>query len=226
MELVNMSKYYTNKEINIKVLENINLEFKKGKFYAIMGHSGTGKTTLIQILGLLDEPTSGNYYIDGNDVSNLTEDEKANLRMKKIGFVYQSFHLIENLKAYENVILPMLINHDIAKESRYKKAVELLEKLNLGDRINHFPNQLSGGEQQRVAIARSLANNPDIILADEPTGNLDEENEKNVFEIFKRISESGKIVIIVSHNNIIKKYADVVYTICNGRIKGDFNEIE
>ena len=147
MKLVNISKSYTNKEINIKVLENINLEFKKGKFYAIMGHSGTGKTTIIQILGLLDEATSGNYYIGGNDVSNLTENEKANLRMKKIGFVYQSFHLIENLKAYENVILPMLINHDIPKESRYKKAVELLGKFNLGDRINHFPNQLSGGEQ-------------------------------------------------------------------------------
>lgn len=182
IELIDARKVYTMKDGNVIALDNLNIKFKKGKFYAIMGHSGSGKTTLIQILGLLDELTEGKYYIDGTDTSTLTENDKSYLRMKKIGFIYQSFHLIDNLKAFENVMLPMIINHDIPKEERKEKAVRLLEIFNLSERVNHFPKQLSGGEQQRVAIARALANEPDIILADEPTGNLDSENEKVIFQ--------------------------------------------
>ncbi len=225
IELIDARKVYTMKDGNVIALDNLNIKFKKGKFYAIMGHSGSGKTTLIQILGLLDELTEGKYYIDGTDTSTLTENDKSYLRMKKIGFIYQSFHLIDNLKAFENVMLPMIINHDIPKEERKEKAVRLLEIFNLSERVNHFPKQLSGGEQQRVAIARALANEPDIILADEPTGNLDSENEKVIFQFLKKISELGKCVIVVSHSDVIKEYADIVYTMSMGKIKGDSNEL-
>ncbi len=219
IKLVQAEKVYYKLNQEIKALNNVNIDFSSGKFYAIMGHSGSGKTTLIQILGLLDNLTSGKYYINGKDVENLTEKEKALLRMKKIGFVFQSFHLSPNLKAYENVILPMIINKDILPKNRYQEAINILEKLNLTNRINHFPKELSGGEQQRVAIARALANNPDIILADEPTGNLDEKNEDNIFKLLKKISQSGKCVIVVSHNKEITKYSDVIYTMKNGKIE-------
>lgn len=219
IKLVQAEKVYYKLNQEIKALNNVNIDFSSGKFYAIMGHSGSGKTTLIQVLGLLDNLTSGKYYINGKDVENLTEKEKASLRMKKIGFVFQSFHLSPNLKAYENVILPMIINKDILPKNRYQEAINILEKLNLKNRINHFPKELSGGEQQRVAIARALANNPDIILADEPTGNLDEKNEDNIFKLLKKISQSGKCVIVVSHNKEITKYSDVIYTMKNGKIE-------
>ena len=225
IELIDARKVYTMKDENAIALDNLNIKFKKGNFYAIMGHSGSGKTTLIQILGLLDELTEGKYYIDGTDTSTLIENDKSYLRMKKIGFIYQSFHLIDNLKALENVMLPMIINHDIPREERKEKAVRLLEIFNLSERVNHFPKQLSGGEQQRVAIARALANEPDIILADEPTGNLDSENEKVIFQFLKKISELGKCVIVVSHSDVIKEYADIVYTMSMGKIKGDSNEL-
>lgn len=219
IRLEKAEKTYHKSNREIKALNDVNIDFSSGKFYAIMGHSGSGKTTLIQVLGLLDNLTSGKYYINGKDVENLTEKEKASLRMKKIGFVFQSFHLSPNLKAYENVILPMIINKDILPKNRYQEAINILEKLNLTNRINHFPKELSGGEQQRVAIARALANNPDIILADEPTGNLDEKNEDNIFKLLKKISQSGKCVIVVSHNKEITKYADVIYTMKNGKIE-------
>lgn len=222
LEQAEKTYYKLNQEI--KALNNISIDFYPGKFYAIMGHSGSGKTTLIQILGLLDNLTSGKYYINGMNVEKLTEKEKAILRMKKIGLVFQSFHLSPNLKAYENVILPMIINKEILPKNRYQKAIDILEKLNMKDRINHFPKELSGGEQQRVAIARALANNPDIILADEPTGNLDEKNEDNIFELLKKISQSGKCVIVVSHNKEIIKYADVIYTMRKGKIERLANE--
>ena len=220
MELTNATKIYRMKNKNIAALDNIKLKIdeNKGGFYAVMGHSGSGKSTLIQILGLLDTLTSGDYVIDKN-VNNLTENEKADLRMKKIGFVFQTFHLNPTLKAYENIMLSMLINSNIPKKERKKRAIELLELVNLSERIDHFPKELSGGEQQRVAIARALANNPAIILADEPTGNLDEENEIHIFEMLKKISENGTCVIVVSHNPVVKEYANIIYKMEKGKIK-------
>ena len=215
LKMVGVSKSFP----GVKALDNVSYEFKPGKLYAIMGHSGSGKSTLMSILGLIETYTSGKITIDKKDISKLKDDELSDLRMKYIGFVFQDFYLDEHLKAYENVLLPMLINKEIKKEERKEKAIKLLTDLGLKDRINHFPKEMSGGEQQRVAIARSLANNPEIILADEPTGNLDEENEKLVFETLKDLAKKGKCVIVVTHSEEIKKYADEILKITKGKLE-------
>lgn len=204
-----------NKEIN--VIDDVSFKFKSGNFYAIMGHSGSGKSTFVHCLGLLDEVNSGEIYYGAKRVSDLTEEEKAQLRMKTIGFVFQSFYLSPKLKAYENVMLPMYINDKIDKKNRKDKAVKLLSQFGLSERIEHFPKELSGGEQQRVALARALANDPDVILADEPTGNLDVDNEKYVMETLKELAKKGKCVIVVSHNEIVEKYADKVLYMEKGK---------
>lgn len=218
LKIHNMKKIYKlSKNNEIVALNNINITFEKKKFYGIIGHSGSGKSTLIQIIGLLDSYNSGNYIIDDIDVCNLSEDKKAKLRMKKFGFVFQSFYLNEKLTALENVIVPTLINKNIKPDFRKKLARELLTKVGLGDRLNHRPSQLSGGEQQRVAIARALVNTPEVIIADEPTGNLDKKNEKMIFDLLKKlVEEEGKTIILVSHNEIIKNYADVIYSLDDG----------
>lgn len=219
MNIENVCKVYKTKNDEVKALDNVSYEFKPGKLYAIMGHSGSGKSTLISILGLIETLTSGRITINNKDISKLKDDELANLRMKYIGFVFQDFYLDEHLKAYENVLLPMLINKEIKKADRKEKALKLLTDLGLNERINHYPKELSGGEQQRVAIARSLANDPEIILADEPTGNLDEENEKLVFETLKSLAKKGKCVIVVTHSEEIKKYADEILKITKGKLE-------
>lgn len=219
MNIENVCKVYKTKNDEVKALDNVSYEFKPGKLYAIMGHSGSGKSTLISILGLIETLTSGRITINNKDISKLKDDELANLRMKYIGFVFQDFYLDEHLKAYENVLLPMLINKEIKKSDRKEKALKLLTDLGLNERINHYPKELSGGEQQRVAIARSLANDPEIILADEPTGNLDEENEKLVFETLKSLAKKGKCVIVVTHSEEIKKYADEILKITKGKLE-------
>lgn len=221
LKIHNMTKTYKlSKNNEIVALNNTSITFEKKKFYGIIGHSGSGKSTLIQIIGLLDSYDSGNYIIDDIDVCNLSEDEKAKLRMKKFGFVFQSFYLNEKLTALENVIVPTLINKDIKPNFRKKLACELLTKVGLGDRLNHRPNQLSGGEQQRVAIARALVNDPEVIIADEPTGNLDKKNEKMIFDLLKKlVEEEGKTIILVSHNEIIKNYADVIYSLDDGYLE-------
>lgn len=208
-----LTKIYNQK---IEAVKNINLELEKGMFYAIMGHSGSGKTTLLQLLGLLDKMTSGELYIDNNNVSNLTENQKAVIRMSKIGFVFQAFYLNPKLKAYENVMLPMYINEKYKNSDLKSIAMELLSKLGMSDRAEHYPRELSGGEQQRVAIARALANNPSCILADEPTGNLDLENEIIVFNYLKKLSDENRCVLVVSHNEIVKKYADKLFYMDKG----------
>ena len=210
-------KYQRNKE-DIVALDNINIKFEIGKFYAVMGHSGSGKSTLINIIGLIETATSGEYYLNGKNISDFNENEKANIRAKYFGFIFQDYNLDPNLKAYENVMLPMLIDKKVKNKDAKEKAIKLLVSLDLTHRINHYPKELSGGEQQRVAIARALANNPEIILADEPTGNLDKKNEQKIFSDLKKLSESGKCVIVVSHSLEIKKYADVIYTIDEGKI--------
>ncbi len=215
----NITKNYISRHHNILVLDSISAEFLDGTFYLIIGHSGNGKSTLINILGLIDSKFDGNYTIYGQEVSTLGDKELAKIRMQHIGFIFQDFYLDPYLKAIENVLVPMYINKDISKESRKSRAMELLDKVGLKDRINHFPRELSGGEQQRVAIARALANDPDIILADEPTGNLDSTNEKMVFEQLKKLSKEGKCVIVVSHSDLAKKYADVVYELDDHKLR-------
>lgn len=217
MRVENITKNYVIKNEIIEALKSFSYEFKPGTLYAVTGHSGSGKSTLINVLGLIEPPTNGKYYIDGFDVSSMNDFETSSLRMEYIGFVFQEFYLDNFLKAYENVMLPMLINNKI--KNKKQKAYELLESVGLKDRINHFPSELSGGEKQRVAIARALANDPQIILADEPTGNLDEENEKNIFKLLKELAANGKCVIVVTHSNLIKQYADVMFLINKGKVE-------
>lgn len=197
-------------------------EFEKGKFYALMGASGSGKSTMLNIIGSLDEPTEGTVAIGGAQLDGMSEKEKAALRRENIGFVFQGFYLNPNLNAKDNVVVPMLVNPEYRdKKKREARAEELLEQFGMADRAKHFPRELSGGEQQRIAIARALANHPEIILADEPTGNLDEENEKLVFHALKALTQEGICVIAVSHNDEIRNYADEVIELKKGtRVQG------
>lgn len=220
MELIKISKYYiNNKKEKIEVLEDVTYSFKKNNMYGVLGKSGCGKSTLINILGFVDEATNGTYLFDGKNTSHISEKERAFIRNKRIGFIFQDFYLNERLTALENVLIPLLINNDLTMKQRKAKAQHLLEKLGIGARANHYPSELSGGEQQRVAIARALINEPDILLADEPTGNLDGETEKEIFKLLKKISEQNKCVIIVSHNEHIQDYCDVLLKIEEKKIK-------
>ena len=218
IEIKNLTKKFSTKTDEVIAVNDVSYKFENGKFYAIMGHSGSGKSTLISILGTLEKPTNGNCIIGEKDISNLDDNTLSKIRNKNIGFIFQNYALDPNLKSFENVMLPMYINENIKNGERKNKAIELLKYVNLESRIEHYPNELSGGEQQRVAIARALANDPDIILADEPTGNLDEKNEEIIFNILKKISASGRCVIVVCHNNNILKYADVVLEMQNGKL--------
>lgn len=217
--LKNGLKEFSLKDEKITALDNVDLEIKTGKLYVIMGHSGSGKSTLIQILGLLDNLTDGLLYINGQEVSDYSENDKADIRKNEIGFVFQSFYLNPKLTAIENVMLPMYINNSIDSKDRRKNALKLLAKFGLENRINHYPKELSGGEQQRIAIARALANNPNFILADEPTGNLDVKNEEIVYNTLRDLADSGKAVVVVSHNENIKKYADEVLIMEYGKLR-------
>lgn len=217
IELKNVSKVYEKKDEKIIALDDISYNFESGKFYAITGHSGSGKSTLINILGTLDKVTSGTYKLDGKDISTLDDNELSKIRNKKIGLIFQNYNLEQKMKAYENVMLPMLLG-DLSLEEMKEIAIDKLTEVGLKERVNHFPKELSGGEQQRVSIARALVNNPNIILADEPTGNLDEVNEKKIFDLLKQIAKEGKCVIVVSHSDIIKSYADVVLKINSGKL--------
>ena len=216
--LKNGLKEFNLKDEKIIAIDNVNLKIETGKMYVIMGHSGSGKSTLIQILGLLDNLSDGELYINGQEVSNYSENEKAELRMKEIGFVSQSFYLNPKLTAIENVMLPMYINKDILSKDRRKNALKLLTKFGLEKRVNHYPQELSGEEQQRIAIARALANDPSFILADEPTGNLDVKNEEIVYNTLRSLTNNGKAVVVVSHNDSIKKYADKVFYMNLGKL--------
>lgn len=207
VEVKEIKKVYPN---HTQVLDGFSYTFEEGKFYAVMGRSGAGKSTLLNIIGTIDTPTSGEVLLDGENVAALKEDGRAKVRMKKIGFVFQGFYLNPYLSAVENVIVPMRINPDIATKERKERALEIMDRFGVKDLAESLPSQMSGGEQQRIAIARALANDPEIILADEPTGNLDEENEKVVFSYLKKLAGQGKTVIVVSHNEAVKDYADEV----------------
>ncbi len=212
IELKNVSKSYTDfGRVKVPVLEQVSYAFEKGKVYAVMGVSGAGKSTLLNLIGLLDDIDDGEIYIEGNKLDKLSEDEKAEMRMKKIGFVFQEYYLNPKLTVAENIILAMKINKEITKKEYLPRVEKLLAMFGMEDYAKRYPKQLSGGEQQRVCIARALANDPGIILADEPTGNLDSANEINVLEHLQALAKQGKTVIIVTHNDITKQYADEVY---------------
>ena len=220
MEVKDVKKIYNQGKPNeLIVLKDIDLKIKKGEMVAVFGPSGSGKSTLLHIIGCLDRPTSGKVYVEGKDVSGLSEDELALIRREKIGFVFQQFNLISALTALENVELPMRV-FGINKEKSRKKAIELLKSVELGERLNHFPRQLSGGEMQRVAIARALANEPDVILADEPTGNLDSKTGKEIVNLMIKLNKDGYTFVIVTHDVTIAKHATRKINIKDGKIWG------
>lgn len=219
LKLVNITKKYQKKDKELLILDNVSFNFGKGKFYCIKGKSGSGKTTLIQILGLLLTKDSGELIINGKNTEDMEENLKARLRNKEIGFIFQSYYLNKYLKAYENVMLPLYLDKSLNDKEKKDKAYQLLDLLGLKGRETHFPKELSGGEQQRVAIARAIANNPNIILADEPTGSLDDENEEKILEILKKLAKDGKCVVVVSHSAKTEEYADVVLNIKDGKLE-------
>lgn len=193
-----VNKTYKNGSLELQVLKNISFKVDRGEFLAIMGSSGSGKSTMMNILACLDSQYEGTYILDGIDISKLTENQLSEIRNKKIGFIFQSFNLLPRLSALENVELP-LVYSSVPKAERYKRAAELLEMVGLKDRMHHKPNELSGGQRQRVAIARALVNDPSIILADEPTGNLDSKSEEEIIEILQELNRTGKTIVIVTH---------------------------
>ena len=214
IELKEISKIYNN---SVVAVDNVSLTVNQGEFIAVMGQSGSGKSTLLQIAGLLDTCTSGQVIINGNDISTLDKNAIADVRMENLGFVFQAFHLNAHLKLYENVMVPMLINDKFTSMNDMKEqAMQMIDSVGLTNRKEHYPFELSGGEQQRVAIARALANDPDFILADEPTGNLDSKNELMVFEELKKLCYLGKGVLVVSHNDAVIDFADKIYTMKDG----------
>ncbi len=221
IELDHIHKIYTMGDVEVHALRGVSLTIREGEFVAIMGASGSGKSTMMNIVGCLDRPTRGTYILDGEDVSQLSKDERADIRCQKIGFVFQGFNLLSRTSALENVELPMLyLGVDTAM--RHQRAMEALASVGLAGREQNHPNQLSGGQQQRVAVARSLVNNPALILADEPTGNLDSRTSVEVMEIFQRLNrERGITLVLVTHESDIAQYAGRVVVFKDGKIKSD-----
>ena len=220
IELQNVHKYFSMGDNIVKAVNGVSLQIKEGDFVAIMGPSGSGKSTMMNLIGSLDVPTKGKILLDNEDISTLSESDLAQIRGKKIGFIFQSFNLINNLTAKENVMIPMIFQGYEVEDRNYR-ADELMKLVDLSDRKNHAPNELSGGQQQRVAIARALANDPEIILADEPTGNLDSKTGDSVVSYLKKLHKMGKTIIIVTHDEEIAKQAFRVLTLSDGQIISD-----
>ncbi len=214
-----LTKTYQMGEVKVHALNNVDLEIKKGEFVAIMGPSGSGKSTLLHLLGGLDKPTDGRVLIDGQDMTEMTEDQLAEIRSEKIGFVFQLHNLLPTLTAVENVELPMIFSESGAKIDRKKKATELLKALGLGDRLNHTPLQLSGGQQQMVAIARALANTPSILFTDEPTGELDTKSGNEILNLLKNLNKEENItLILVTHDPDVAQHADRIIYMRDGKV--------
>ncbi|MDT3698113.1 MAG: ABC transporter ATP-binding protein [Thermincola sp.] len=220
IRLVDIRKYYQTGPVTVKALDGVNVEVQTGELLAIIGPSGSGKSTMMNVLGCLDVPTGGEYYLDGREISKFDEDELADIRNKKIGFIFQNFNLLSRLTALENVELP-LIYRGIGAAERRERATKALDMVGLQDRIQHTPTELSGGQQQRVAIARALAGDPPVILADEPTGNLDSKSGKEVMEILKDLHNGGKTVIIITHDLAVAAQAERVIKMHDGRVIDD-----
>ncbi len=220
IKLQNITRDFPLGQEVVKVLKGINLDIKKGDYVALMGPSGSGKSTLMNLLGCLDTPTSGTYFLNGKDVSNMSQDELAEIRNKEIGFVFQTFNLLPRTTALDNVALPM-VYAGYSKKERTNRAEKVLHDVGLADRMDHKPNQLSGGQRQRVAVGRALVNHPSIILADEPTGNLDSVTGVEIMNLFNQIHAKGNTVIIVTHEEDIAKQAHRIIRLKDGMIESD-----
>ncbi|MEW6138688.1 MAG: ABC transporter ATP-binding protein [Thermodesulfobacteriota bacterium] len=219
LKVRNLSKVFRKGSMEVSVLDDITLSVSEGEYVAIMAPSGMGKSTFLNILGCLDRPTSGTYLLDGVPVQDMNDDELSHIRNKKIGFVFQSFHLLPMMTAWENVTLPLIYSDsDVDMKS---KAIEVLQSVGLGDRVDHVPGELSGGQHQRVAIARALVNDPRIILADEPTGNLDSRSSDEVMRIFRELHSSGRTLVVVTHDPEVAREADRLIEMKDGRILAD-----
>jgi putative ABC transport system ATP-binding protein len=219
IEISNLRKDYHIGEVTVHALRGVNMKITEGEFVAIMGVSGSGKSTMLNILGCLDKPSGGDYFLDGVNVKTMDKDETARLRNKKLGFVFQAYNLLARTTALENVELPLFYNSLIKSKERRELALNALEAVGLKDRMHHMPNQLSGGQQQRVAIARSLVNNPVLILADEPTGNLDTRTSFEIMELFQELNERGRTIVYVTHELDIAKFATRNVTFRDGKIQ-------
>ena len=219
IELKDVSKFYYMGDNVVKAVNNLSFFVKQGQFVAVMGPSGSGKSTSMNLIGSLDTPTKGHIFLDGEDISTLSESDLAQIRGRKIGFIFQSFNLIPNLSTKENVMMPMVFQ-EIPLEEREQRAEELLKLVGLESRMEHYPNELSGGEMQRVAIARSLSNDPDVVLADEPTGNLDTKTGEIVIDFLKKLHKKGKTIIMVTHDqNLAKNHAEIIYWLKDGKLE-------
>jgi ABC-type lipoprotein export system ATPase subunit len=227
IELDGVSKVYDLGEVKVEALKNVCLTIGQGEYVALVGASGSGKSTLMNLLGCLDRPTSGSYLLAGKEVADMTRDARARIRNQRIGFVFQNFNLLARTSALENVELPLLYAKGMSARRRHHRAVELLEKVGLGDRIDHHPGQLSGGQQQRVAIARSLVNEPSILMADEPTGNLDSRTSKDIIRLFRKLNEESQItLVLVTHDHNIARHASRIVILRDGEVVEDSADID
>ncbi len=220
LRLEHLKKEYNQNELSVMALDDINLSVEDGEFLSIMGTSGSGKSTMLNILGCLDSPTSGAYYLDGENVAKFKDEQLAEIRNKKIGFVFQSFNLLPKLSSLENVELPM-VYAGVPKKIRQERAIAALEKVGLGKRVKHRPNELSGGQRQRVAIARALVNEPAILMADEPTGNLDSRSTVEIMEIFQGLNDDGTTIVMVTHEPDVAQYTKRIALFKDGHIIKD-----
>jgi putative ABC transport system ATP-binding protein len=225
IEIKKLTKIYKMGDVSVQALRGISLTVEKGEFLAIMGASGSGKSTLMNVIGCLDKPTSGDYFLDGVNVNDLSRDEYADIRNRRIGFVFQGFNLLARTSALENIELPLFYDRSGRIKEPGKRAIQALERVGLGDRMHHEPNQLSGGQQQRVAIARALVNDPSLILADEPTGNLDTRTSIEIISLFQELNDQGITIILVTHENDIAKYSKRIVDMRDGVVLDD-NPVE
>ena len=217
IKTVNLQKIFRTEEVQTLALNDVNIEVNEGEFVAIMGPSGCGKSTLLNILGLLDNPTAGEYYLNGTEVSKFTESQRTSLRKGVIGFVFQSFNLIDELNVYENIELPLLYM-GVPQAERKRRVEQAMERMGIMHRAKHFPQQLSGGQQQRVAIARAVVAGPKLILADEPTGNLDSKNGKEVMDLLKELNKEGTTIVMVTHSQHDAGFADRIINLFDGQV--------
>ena len=221
IEIKDVSKIFRNGDVEVRALEDVDLRVERGDFVAIMGSSGSGKSTLLSILGCLDKPTTGDYFLDGVYVNTLDKNQLADIRNQKIGFIFQNYNLLPRTTALENVELPLIYNRSGQFPNAKELARKALEQVGLGDRVFHKPNEMSGGQQQRVAIARALVNDPAIILADEATGNLDSKTSMEIAELFVRLNDKGKTIVLITHEPDIAQYAKRIVTLRDGKIIAD-----